>query len=327
LPPAGPFVKATLAVFGRDLARNRKKEKIDVAEAGMPMRRLLIAAAILPIHGVPAEALLLWNWRYSGAGVSASGTFTTNDATDGVGFYQIVGISGADNGVRISGLQPTGTAISGNEPYVVDNLVSAAEPHLTTHGFGFSLANGNYANPFYKTSSYYEHLSVPPYINGAGPERPVAFSAAIVPEPSAASLQLRGPCRPSQFRSHFAPVKPRPYERCPRVFRRSTRDDQHYGPAQRPAVYTSHPRVADNRKWHLDIYHCQHPLEAVSAAAACPDGAPKSGIRCSPRNGSTGKSSLQRQAGIELKDRLSAVMFFLRTRIEHLGEGARTAAK
>jgi hypothetical protein len=192
LPPAGPFVKATLAVFGRDLARNRKKEKIDVAEAGMPMRRLLIAAAILPIHGVPAEALLLWNWRYSGAGVSASGTFTTNDATDGVGFYQIVGISGADNGVRISGLQPTGTAISGNEPYVVDNLVSAAEPHLTTHGFGFSLANGNYANPFYKTSSYYEHLSVPPYINGAGPERPVAFSAAIVPEPSAASLQLAG---------------------------------------------------------------------------------------------------------------------------------------
>ena len=145
------------------------------------MRRLLIAAAILAIQGKPAEAFLLWNWSYSGNEVSASGTFTTNDAPDGAGFYQIVGIAGADNGVTITGLQPTGTAIPGNEPYAVDNLVSAAEPHLTTHGFGFSLANGNYANPFYKGSSCYEYLSVPPYANGAGPEAPVSFSAVIVP--------------------------------------------------------------------------------------------------------------------------------------------------
>ena len=145
------------------------------------MRRRVIAAAILLMHGQPAEALLLWSWSYSGNGVSASGTFTTNDAPDGAGFYQIVGIAGADNGVTITGLQPTGTATPGNEPYAVDNLVSAAEPHLTTHGFGFSVANGNYANPFYKGSSYYEYLSVPPYANGAGPEAPVSFSAVIVP--------------------------------------------------------------------------------------------------------------------------------------------------
>jgi hypothetical protein len=172
-------------VFGRDLARNRKKEEKMSRKVGMPMRRLLIAAAILSIHGQPAEALLLWNWSYSGTGISASGTFTTNDAPDGA-----VGITGADNGATITGLQPTGTAIPGNEPYAVDNLVSAAEPRLTTHGFGFSLANGNYANPFYNRSSYYEYLSVPPYLNGAGPERPVSFSAAIVPEPSTASLML-----------------------------------------------------------------------------------------------------------------------------------------
>jgi hypothetical protein len=150
------------------------------------MRRLLIAAAIWPIHGQPAEALLLWNWSYSGTGVSASGTFTTNDTPNGAGFYQIVGITGVNNGVTITGLQPTGTAIPGNEPYAVDNLVSTAEPRLTAHGFGFSLANGNYANPFYKGSNYLEYLSVPPYINGADPERPVSFLAAIVPEPSAA---------------------------------------------------------------------------------------------------------------------------------------------
>jgi hypothetical protein len=156
------------------------------------MIRLLIAAAIVLTQGQPAEALLVWNWSYSGAGISASGTFTTNDAPDGAGFYQIVGITGADNEVTITGLQPTGTIIPGNEPYAVDNLVSAAEPHLTTHGFGFSLANGNYANPFYNGSSYLEYLSVPPYINGAGPERPVSFVAAVVPEPSAALLMLAG---------------------------------------------------------------------------------------------------------------------------------------
>ena len=159
-------------------------------DRGVPTRRLVIAAAILLIQGRPAEALLLWNWSYSGTGVSASGTLTTNDAPDGAGFYQIVGITGDDNGVTITGLQPTGTAIPGNEPHAVDNLVSAAEPHLTTHGFGFSQANGNYANPFYNGSSYYEYLSVPPYVNGAGPERSVSFSATIVPEPSAASPML-----------------------------------------------------------------------------------------------------------------------------------------
>jgi hypothetical protein len=130
------------------------------------MMRMLIAAAILLMHGQSAKALLFWNWSYSGAGVSASGTFTTNDAPDGAGFYQIVGITGTDNGAAITGLQPTGTPIPGNEPYSVDNLVSTVEPRLTVHGFGFSLANADYANPFYNGSNYYEYLSVPPYKNG-----------------------------------------------------------------------------------------------------------------------------------------------------------------
>src|SRR5215471_959953 len=168
----------------------------------MRMMRLLIAAAVLLTAGQPAEALLLWNWSYSGAGISASGTFTTNDAPDGAGFYQIVGISGTDNGAMITSLQPTGTAIPGNEPYAVDNLVSAVEPRLTTHGFGFSLANGNYANPFYNGSSYYEYLSVPPYVNGAGPEKTVSFAAAIVPEPSAASRAC-GSRRPRRLRPNL----------------------------------------------------------------------------------------------------------------------------
>jgi hypothetical protein len=145
------------------------------------MKRLVIAAAIVLMYRQPAEALLLWNWSYSGTGISASGTFTTNDAPDGAGFYQITGITGSDNGVAITDLQPTSTAIPGNKPYAVDNLVSTAEPRLTTHGFGFSLANGNYAIRSTTAQATTSILSVPPYVNGAGPEKPVSFSAAIVP--------------------------------------------------------------------------------------------------------------------------------------------------
>jgi len=143
--------------------------------------RLLIIAASLLMLGRPAQALLVWNWSYSGTGVSASGTFTTEVTPNADGFYQIVAITGSDNAVTITGLRPAGTAIPGNAPYAVDNFVRAASPQLTVHGFGFSLANGDYANPFYNGSTgYYEYRSVPPYVNGAGPETPVSSFSAVI---------------------------------------------------------------------------------------------------------------------------------------------------
>jgi hypothetical protein len=151
---------------------------------------MLIVAAILWAQMQPAKAKLTWSWIYSGAGIYAAGTFTTSDSQNISGFYQIIGITGTDNGVTITGLQPTGTAIPGNEPYAVDNLVSATAPQLTEHGFGFSLANGDYANPFHSGSSYYEYLSSPPYTNGAGLETPISFAASIVPEPSSSWIML-----------------------------------------------------------------------------------------------------------------------------------------
>jgi hypothetical protein len=95
-----------------------------VAMVGVAMMRILIAAAMLLAHGQPANAVLLWKRSYSDAAVSASGTFTTNDAPDAADFYQIVGITGTDNGAPITGLHLTGTPIPGIEPYAVDNLVS-----------------------------------------------------------------------------------------------------------------------------------------------------------------------------------------------------------
>src|SRR3954462_549769 len=110
---------------------------------------MLIVAAVLWAQMQPAKAMLTWNWTYSSAGIYAAGTFTTSDTPDIGGFYQILGITGTDNGVTIIGLQTTGTAIPGNEPYTVDNLDIATAPQQPEHGFGFSLANGDYANPFH----------------------------------------------------------------------------------------------------------------------------------------------------------------------------------
>jgi hypothetical protein len=129
-----------------------------------------------------AEAFQLWAWSYRGPGVKASGRFTTGDTANADGFYEITGIKGEANGVRISGLQPTGTSIPGNAGYPVDNLVRRRGPHLTKHGFAFLLANGAYANPFYgahfSEPGYYAFLSDP--LTGRTSEPAIKFTATVV---------------------------------------------------------------------------------------------------------------------------------------------------
>ena len=127
----------------------------------------------------------------SGATFSAAGRFTTASTPISPGDYLITAITGERNGVAITGLTPTGTAIPGNEPYDVDNLVAQSAPQLTINGFGFALADGDYASPFFN-NGYYEYLSEPPYPNGVGPEVPIVFTAMPVPEPASLALMMLG---------------------------------------------------------------------------------------------------------------------------------------
>jgi hypothetical protein len=125
-----------------------------------------------------AAASLQWSWRYESAGIAASGTLTTNDVANSAGYYQVTALAGTRNGIAITGLQPTGTAIPGNEPYAVDNLVSANGAQLTEHGFGFALADGTFVNPFFAGShtppTYLEFFSAPGLTHS---ELPVRFTA------------------------------------------------------------------------------------------------------------------------------------------------------
>ncbi|KYC43845.1 PEP-CTERM sorting domain-containing protein [Scytonema hofmannii PCC 7110] len=162
---------------------------------------LLSATALAATSGLvfgtmQTASALTWNWSYSGTGLAASGTFTTNDTTNDLGFYQISGITGTRNGETITGLQASGTPIPGNEPFDVDNLISLNTQQLTGDGFGYFTSGGNYSNPFFAsflpTPGYLEVFSAPPFIPGFenfGPEDselPISFSATIitVPEPT-----------------------------------------------------------------------------------------------------------------------------------------------
>ena len=90
--------------------------------------RILAAATVCfaALSSTPPVQAATWSWDYSAAGIAASGTFTTTDTPDSAGFFTVTAITGSRNGVAITGLEPAGSAIPGNDPYAVDDLVSIA---------------------------------------------------------------------------------------------------------------------------------------------------------------------------------------------------------
>jgi hypothetical protein len=158
--------------------------------AGEDSQAALTGLRIDLAASAPAQDTLLWTWSYSAPGIAAEGTLTTTGTADADGFYLITGITGMRNGESITGLQPEGTAIPGNEPFAVDNLIAAEGPQLTGNGFGYALADGTYANPFFADfltpPSHVEFFSAPPFGPGTGPEDsegPIDFAAGMSSEP------------------------------------------------------------------------------------------------------------------------------------------------
>ncbi|MHC5756451.1 PEP-CTERM sorting domain-containing protein [Nostoc sp.] len=157
---------------------------------------VLVTTSGLLFQTMQAASALNWNWNYSGTGIEANGTFTTNDTPNNLGFYTISGITGTRNGETITGLQAAGTPIPGNEPFDVDNFISLDAQQLTGDGFGYSTSAGNYSSPFFAsflpTPGYLEVFSAPPIIPGfenlgsEDSELPISFTATIitVPEPT-----------------------------------------------------------------------------------------------------------------------------------------------
>jgi hypothetical protein len=166
------------------------------------MRNLLIILSIIVLFltselifgTVQIASALSWKWNYSASGITANGTFTTNDIPNNFGFYHISRITGTRNGETITALQPTEIPIPGNEPYNIDNLIRLNSPQLTVKGFGYTTVSGNYSSPFFadfsQKPSYLEVFSAPPFVTGAenfgleDSELPINFFAAITTVPA-----------------------------------------------------------------------------------------------------------------------------------------------
>ncbi len=154
---------------------------------------VLAALALIGAFSVQQASATAWNWSYSGSGVTAGGSLLTSDAPDADGYYQILSIAGNRNGDSIVDLYPARSAIPGNEPYAIDNLIRiSGSDQITLEGFGYSLASGAHANPFFA-----DFLSPPTYSEvftqgSTFSEQPISFNAAPVPEPSAIALVVSG---------------------------------------------------------------------------------------------------------------------------------------
>jgi hypothetical protein len=106
---------------------------------------LLFAAVATP---VAAHADDLYNYSFSGTGVSGAGTFTI-PSTTADGSFLVSSITGQVNGANITGLLPV-DAYKGN-----DNLFFNGYPYLDNGGVSFGLDNGADVNIFFINGDWF----------------------------------------------------------------------------------------------------------------------------------------------------------------------------
>lgn len=101
---------------------------------------LATVSAVAVLVSAPASAAV-FNFNYTGTGITASGTFTTNDQPNADGFQLVTALTGTRNGLTLS-LLPVGTNFDG---VATDNRLSASSPYVTFNGLGLRAGNVNYA--------------------------------------------------------------------------------------------------------------------------------------------------------------------------------------
>jgi hypothetical protein len=146
------------------------------------------AVAGIVVSGASPAQALTWTWNYTdGAGINASGTFTTNDTPNGSGFYTITDITGTRNGIAITGLSAPG-GLGGN-----DNLISQSSPYLTFNGFTYSW-NGSFVNVYNQGNGTWRSG-----VNSAnsgtsfnGDLTSITFTASVNPSPTPVPFDIPG---------------------------------------------------------------------------------------------------------------------------------------
>ncbi|MSO99582.1 MAG: hypothetical protein EXR07_00815 [Acetobacteraceae bacterium] len=149
------------------------------------MLRLMMTALCLGFMAAPgAHAAIIWNFAYSGDGLSVTGKLTTNDKIGGA--YLITSITGLHNGDPITGLIPPG-GFSFN-----DNLLYDAFPVVDDLGVSFLVGTATYnlfnTNGFACNVSVYEYAETPDSTCSNAPEVLSISVTRDVPAPPVAVL-------------------------------------------------------------------------------------------------------------------------------------------
>jgi hypothetical protein len=127
---------------------------------GENMKKLAVLLAVIVMFCLPGMAsAYLFNFDYSGTGVTASGTFTADSISSGV--YLITGISGVRNNQNITSFVTGGSTPFQYKDTLIDNvLIMPNNPaflsNTNSSGFDFGTISGDEFNPYYSGGKYYE---------------------------------------------------------------------------------------------------------------------------------------------------------------------------
>ncbi len=147
------------------------------------MRSILASLALLAFSIVPASAhASTFGFTYTGLGVVGTGTFTTSNTAVN-GYYTVTGLTGTQDGFRMTLLAPD--TFAGN-----DNLLSLTAPYLDVHGISFVAGGIDYN--LYATATGVDRecalCTAHPAIDGETIRFSVAPTVAPTPEPGSLAL-------------------------------------------------------------------------------------------------------------------------------------------
>lgn len=152
------------------------------------MGSLLLAGAALLAAGA-ARADTLWNWSYSGDGVTASGTFTT--AGTALVPEDILSFTGTRNGTAILGLVP----LDSDSNFIYDNQFTSVAPYFSEPGILYDIGGGtagSHINIYWDSADGLIHdLQVDP-TESFVIDTVVTFSVSAVPEPATYAVMALG---------------------------------------------------------------------------------------------------------------------------------------
>ena len=102
----------------------------------------VLALLAAPLAARPAHAQRVFDFTYTGAGISTRGQFTTT-ATATNGAYTVTGITGTRNGAAITGL-----IAPGDPTFANDNSLYASGPYADYAGIAFTVGSAGSARRF-----------------------------------------------------------------------------------------------------------------------------------------------------------------------------------